>query len=88
MRFDVKALAITSGVLWGLALFVITWWVIAFDGATGEVTVLGRIYRGYSVTPLGSIIGLVWGLVDGFICGAIFGWAYNFVADKVAKKIT
>ena len=88
MRFDVKALAITCGVLWGLALFTLTWWIIAFDGATGEATLLGRVYRGYSITPLGSVVGLVWGLVDGFICGAIFGWAYNFVAGHVSRKIT
>jgi len=74
--------------LWGLALFVTTWWIIAFDGASGEPTFLGRIYRGYTVTPLGSIVGLVWGLVDGFFCGAIFGWAYNFVSARVSKKIT
>ena len=88
MRFDVKVLAITSAVLWGLALFILTWWIIAFEGATGEATLFGQIYRGYSITPLGSIVGLVWGLVDGFVCGAIFAWTYNFVADRVSKKVT
>lgn len=87
MRFDVKALAITSGVLWGLSVFTLTWWIIAFDGATAESTLIGKIYRGYTITPLGSVVGLVWGLVDGFFCGAIFAWAYNFVADRVSKKI-
>lgn len=86
MRFDVKALAITSSILWGLALFCVTWWIIAFEGAAGEPIFLERIYRGYTITPLGSIVGLVWGLVDGLFCGAIFGWAYNFIADRVSKK--
>ena len=86
MRFNVKALAITSSIFWGLALFCITWWIIAFEGATGESTVFASVYRGYSITPLGSVVGLVWGAVDGLFCGAIFGWAYNFIADRVSKK--
>jgi len=87
MRFDVKALAITSSILWGLAFFCMTWWIIAFEGCTGESIFFERIYRGYTITPLGSIVGLVWGLVDGLFCGAIFGWTYNFIADRVSKKM-
>lgn len=86
MRFDVKALAVTCSLLWGLTVFLLTWWVIFLDGATGESTVMARVYRGYSITPWGSLIGLVWGLVDGLIGGAIFGWTYNFVASRISKK--
>jgi len=86
MKFNVKTLAITCGVLWSLTLFVATWWIIAFDGSGGDAGLAGQIYRGYTITPLGSIVGLVWGLVDGFIGGAIFGWAYNFVSVRVSKK--
>ncbi len=77
MKLNVKAFALTSSLLWGLGLFCLTWWVIAFDGATGEVTFIGRLYRGYSISPLGSLIGLVWALVDGFIGGTVFAWLYN-----------
>ncbi len=56
MRLDVKAFALTCGLIWGLALFVLTWWIIAFEGATGEITFIGRIYRGYDISPVGSII--------------------------------
>ena len=86
MRFDVKVLAITSGVLWALSLFIFTWWVIAFDGSSSDPTIISKVYRGYSITPLGSLIGLAWGFVDGLICGAIFGWAYNFFANCCGKK--
>ena len=40
-------------------------------------------YRGYTVTPIGSLIGLVWALVDGFIGGAIFAWVYNRIAERL-----
>ena len=85
MRFDVKALAITCGVLWSLTLFIVTWWIIAFDGQTGEVTWFGRIYRGYSISALGSVIGLVWAFFDGLIGGAIFAWVYNLIAGRMTK---
>ncbi len=77
MKLDVRAFALACSLLWGIGLFCLTWWIILFDGATGEVTLLGRIYRGYSITPLGSVIGLAWALVDGFVGGAISAWLYN-----------
>lgn len=86
MRLNVKALALTSGLLWGFGLLFITWWIMLFEGATGEVTLIGQVYRGYCISPLGSIIGLIWGFVDGLIGGAIFGWVYNFVAGRTSSR--
>jgi len=77
MKLDVKACALACGLIWSLGLFVLTWWVIAFDGSTGEATLIGRVYRGYSITPIGSMIGMVWGFFDGLIGGAAFAWLYN-----------
>ena len=57
MKLDVKAMALTLGLIWGFGLFILTWWIIFFEGATGEVTLIGRIYRGYTISPLGSLIG-------------------------------
>ena len=86
MRLNVKAFGLTCGILWGLGLFVITWWIIAFDGATGEVTFIGRIYRGYNISPGGSFIGLIWALFDGLIGGAIFAWLYNLIATRLTSR--
>ena len=82
MKLDVKAMAITLGLIWAVTLFGMTWWVIAFDGATGEPTLIGRLYRGYTISPRGSVIGLIWALPDGFIGGALIAWLYNFFARK------
>ena len=79
MKLNVKAFALTCGLMWGLGLFLLTWWIIAFDGPTAEVTLIGKIYRGYSITPTGSVIGLVWGLLEGLIGGAVFAWLYNML---------
>ena len=82
MKLNVKAFALTGGIIWGLGLFILTWWIIAFDGATGEPTLIGRVYRGYTVSPAGSFIGLIWGMADGLIGGAIFAWLYNLISVR------
>ncbi len=82
MKLDVKAFALTCGLVWGFALFIMTWWLIALEGATGDSTFIGRLYLGYTLSPIGSIIGLVWAFVDGAIGGAIFAWLYNVIVGR------
>jgi len=84
MKLNVKAFALACALVWGIGLFLLTWWIIACEGATRDVTFLDRVYRGYSVTPLGSFIGLVWALADGAIGGAIFAWLYNLIAGRTS----
>ena len=80
MRLDVKALALTSGILWGAAVFLATLWLIVF-GFHGELMRhLDHFYFGYDVSVPGAFIGLAWGFVDGLVCGAVFAWLYNRLA--------
>jgi hypothetical protein len=85
MKLNVKAFALSCGLVWGFGLLFITWWILAFDGATGESTLIGRVYRGYSLSPLGSLIGLAWALPDGMIGGAIFAFVYNLLVARTLK---
>ena len=77
MKLNVRAFALTCGLVWGLGLF---------DGATGERTLIGQVYRGYSISPAGSVIGLVWAFFDGTIGGAIFAWLYNRIAGRSERS--
>ncbi len=86
MKLNIKSFALTCGLFCGFALFELTWWIIAFEGATGEPTLIGRIYRGYSISPAGSFIGLAWGFGDGLISGAIFAWLYNLFAGRAKHQ--
>lgn len=88
MRLNVKAFALTCGICWGLCLFFVTWWIIAFDGATGEPTFIAHVYRGFSISPAGSFVGLVWAFADGLIGGAIFAWLYNWIAARIPVSET
>ena len=85
MKLNVKAFALSCGLVFGFGLFFLTWWIIAFDGATGEATFIGRLYRGYTISPVGSVIGLVWAFFDWLIGGAIFAWLYNVIAGRVSR---
>ena len=86
MKLNIKAFAVACGLIWGVGLFLLTWWIIAFEGATGDPTLIGRVYRGYSITPLGSVVVFGWGLVDGLIGGAVFAWLYNVIAMRSASQ--
>ncbi len=83
MKLNVRAFALAFAIWWGVGICALTWWVIASGGATGEPTFLGRIYIGYEITPLGSVIGLAWGFADGLVAGAIFAWLYNLIATRL-----
>ena len=84
MRLNVKAFALACGLIWGIGLFLLTWWVMAFDGATGDTTLIGRVYRGYNISAAGSLLGLAWGFLDGLLGGAAFAWLYNCIARLFA----
>jgi hypothetical protein len=79
MKLNILAFGSACGLVWGLGVFCLAWWVMAFEGATGDLMVLGHIYRGFNISPLGSVIGLVWGLCDGFIGGLILAAIYNLL---------
>jgi hypothetical protein len=87
MRLNVRAFALALGILWGLAVFAITWWVIIWQGVGDppEVTLLGRIYRGYTVSYLGSAIGLAYGFGSALVAGGIFASVYNILAGCCSK---
>ena len=59
---------------------------ILLYGASGVPTLIGRLYRGYTISPAGSLIGLVWAFFDGLGCGLIFAWLYNKLTPVTETK--
>jgi hypothetical protein len=72
----VKGFAVAAGILWGFLLFAFTL-LETVRGAGHTLGALSALYPGYSVTYLGSVVGLVYGLVSGALIGAAFCWLYN-----------
>lgn len=85
MKLEVKAFALTCGIVWGVGLPLLTWWIIAFNGPSTDPTWLGRIYRGYNLTVAGSLIGAIWAFFDGLVGGAIFAWLYDRIGERVTS---
>lgn len=84
MKLNIKAFALTCGLIWGLGIFLLTWWIIGFEGSTHDLMFIGHIYRGYDISPSGSVIGLLWGFADGMVGGAVFAWLYNSIVKSVS----
>ena len=76
MKLNIKAFALSSGLMFAFALFVSVWWLMA-RGYSNQETLLGMLYPYFAISPLGSLLGLVYGLFDGAIIGALFAWLYN-----------
>ncbi|MCJ7813622.1 bacteriophage holin [bacterium] len=86
MKLNIKAFALTCGLTCGFGLLLITLLLVYFEGASHQITFIGRIYRGYNISITGGLIGLIWGFFDGLIGGAIFAWIYNLFCGRSHSK--
>lgn len=88
MRLNIKAFTVACGLIWGFGVLAFTWWRLLFEGPQKkDDTILGHIYRGYSITPVGSLVGFIWGLFDGAAAGLVLSWLYNRLADLMPTRI-
>jgi hypothetical protein len=87
MRFNVTALAVTAGIFWGGAIFIVALAALLWPGyGRAFLDLAASIYPGYHPGPgIGPLVtGTLYGVVDGAIGGAIFGWLYNLVSRRFA----
>ena len=79
MQLNVKAMALTFGILWATAFFLVAgaqqvWptYGVAF------LELMDSVYPGYAPGGFGSVImGSLYAVVDGAIGGAVVAWLYN-----------
>ena len=88
MKLNIAAFALAFGIWWGGAVFLLTWWLILLGADPGVLSILQTAYVGYTISPLGSLVGLVWGSIDGAIGGAILAWLYNLIAKRLNASAT
>ena len=77
MKLRIRAFALTTGTVLGLAIFMVTLLYIMFYDSSETLVKLHKVFFGYEISFLGSFIGLFWGLVYGIIGGSIFALLYN-----------
>lgn len=87
MKLNLKALVLTAGILWALAVFFVGVLNLIWSGYGAPfLQLIASIYPGYHATrSFGDlIVGALYALVDGAICGLVFGWLYNLFAGKAS----
>ncbi|MEE8478441.1 MAG: hypothetical protein V3S42_00390 [Candidatus Neomarinimicrobiota bacterium] len=75
MKIDIKALALSVGIVWGFAIFLLTIVVLIMD--YGFLSGLDGTFLGYSISWIGAFVGFIYGFVEGLIFGALLGFFYN-----------
>ncbi len=79
---NAKVFGFTLGILFGLAIFIATNWLVIKGGKPigPHLQLLSQYFIGYKVTFWGSFVGLAYGFAVGTISGSLIGWIYNKIA--------
>ncbi|MDT8436334.1 MAG: hypothetical protein RRA92_06215 [Gemmatimonadota bacterium] len=82
MRLDVRALALTFGLLWAVSFLLMAAANQVWPSyGTTFLALCDSLYPGYAPAGWGSVfVGTLYALVDGSIGGAVVAWVYNRLA--------
>ena len=75
------SLGLAGGVLWGASMFLMTYLAMWCNYGMAWMVMMGDLYPGYSISMMGSFVGLFWGFIDGFIALYILAWLYNYFGE-------
>ena len=83
LRLNARILGLVLGILLGLAIFIMTNWLVIKGGdpVGPHLGLLRQFFIGYNVSFLGSIIGFAYGFAVGTFSGTMIGWIYNRIVD-------
>jgi hypothetical protein len=85
MKLNLKALALTAGLVWAGAVLMVGVTNLIWPGYGNTfLQLVASIYPGYNATAsVGAVIvGTLYTLVDGGIFGLVVGWLYNLFLGK------
>ena len=88
MKLNAKASGLVYGLVGAFGLFFATWWMMVLNGASGEPTLIGYLYRDCNLSRMGYTVGLIWALVDGAIGGVVFAWLSDKIVSSMQKSTT
>ena len=80
MKLSLKAITLSSAILWGLAMLLVGLIHLADPAYGGEfLRMMSSVYPGADTAPtLGRVLlGAGYGIVDGAVAGCIFGLLYD-----------
>jgi hypothetical protein len=76
-----KVLAFVMAVICGLAVFIMTAWLLIKGGPNvgAHLQLLGQYFIGYNVSWPGCFVGLLYGA----LVGGIFGWLIGIIYNRI-----
>jgi ABC-type nitrate/sulfonate/bicarbonate transport system permease component len=88
MRVSLKAITLSSAILWGLAMLLVGMIHMADPSYGGAfLRIMSSVYPGADTAPTlwRVLLGTLYGIVDGGVAGFLFGWLYSmFVGGTTA----
>lgn len=83
-RLRAGIVAVVSAMVTGIGLFIATLWLVIKGGENvgQNLNLLSHYYPGYSVTWLGSFVGLLYGALTGALLGWTVASMYNAIANR------
>jgi len=85
MEIRKRALGIATGLVFGLAMLLGTWWLLLWGSQGGIMSRATTLFIGYSYSWGGAIMGFVWGFIWGFIAGMLIAWFYDLFCKILYK---
>jgi hypothetical protein len=85
MKLNLKAFALSVGILWAVVVFLVGVLNLIWSGyGVAFLQLMASIYPGYDATSsIGAVIvGSLYALVDGAATGLFFCWLYNLFVRK------
>lgn len=83
LRLNCFIFGAVAGLVAAIGLFAATSWLVLKGGPNvgQHLSLLGEFYPGYSVSFLGSLVGIPYALATGFAFGWTVAWLYNRIAS-------
>ena len=88
LRLSGNVLGLVLGILFSLVIFIATNWLVIKGGAVvgPHLSLFSQYFIGYSVSFVGSLVGVLYAFVLGYFFGLIIVWIYNEIVAMTADK--
>jgi hypothetical protein len=86
MMLNPKYLGLAGGIIWGAFLFFFTFLNMFTGYGSMWAGLMVDAYPGYTVTALGSLIGLAYGFIDAFVGLYLLAWLYNKLGSRQPRS--
>jgi len=87
MTLNIKALALTGGIVWCAAVLLAGILnLLTGHFAAGFLKVMASLYPGYQASGSFAdvLVGALYAFIDGAVAGLVVAWLYNLLASRAS----